>query len=247
MEELNKQHVQVPNMDLAKEGLSINDPYVYACIKRYMNNETKEAFPSVSKLVIDSGLNKSTVTSCINRLHQQGYISIIKEFGKVNHYKFNDYKKFEIYSYDFLDDPKYTSKEKSYLVATQSEMFKNSDTEKGYISYSSIQLADKLNVSLPTLKKIEKSLQTKGALTLLPIKTRDTITGLRNYERVYSFKEFSNLLAIKFQQTDDKLEEHENRIQKLENRIEQLIKENKILTSAYNESIKEKDKPDIIL
>lgn len=37
----NTRHVQVPTMDLKAEGLANTDPYIYACIKKYMNTSTK--------------------------------------------------------------------------------------------------------------------------------------------------------------------------------------------------------------
>ena len=41
---MNKQHVQLPNNMTLETILTPQDLLVYISIKRYMNNETKEAF-----------------------------------------------------------------------------------------------------------------------------------------------------------------------------------------------------------
>ena len=56
-----EQHIQVPRMHLKEEGLITIDPYVYACIKKFMNSETKEAFPSNKTLVEVTGLASKTI------------------------------------------------------------------------------------------------------------------------------------------------------------------------------------------
>lgn len=140
-----EQHIQVPKMNLKQEGLLITDPYVYACIKKFMNNETKQAFPSNKTLVEISGLNSKTIMASINRLEKAGYFTIKREMGKPNIYTFNDYKQFEIFSYDFLDNPDLTPKEKSYLVASQQFMFKNSRHYKVKSLYRPIDLLKELD------------------------------------------------------------------------------------------------------
>ena len=45
---MNKQHVQLPNN--MTPILTPQDLLVYISIKRYMNNETKEAFPSLQTI-----------------------------------------------------------------------------------------------------------------------------------------------------------------------------------------------------
>lgn len=242
---MNTQHVQVPDMDLKKEGLLHNDPYVYACIKRYMNNESKIAFPSLSTLVNNSGLHKTTIISSIERLEKAGYLSIIKEFGKANKYQFNDYKKFEIFSYDFLDNVKLTAKQKAYIVATQQYMFKDPESSTGIIKFDSERMAEAIGLSLPTLRKREKELQAAGILSLIPSNQKELIkdengnyilgSGMNIYHRIYNFPEFCNLLAMKFQQTDEhlnlqdqKIDAHSKEIEDMKNEIRQLKEQLKL-------------------
>ena len=78
----NLQHVQVPKMNLKEEGLESIDPFIYASIKRFMNEETKIAFPSMTTLVKITGMCKSAILKSIERLKDAHYINIIREFGK---------------------------------------------------------------------------------------------------------------------------------------------------------------------
>jgi hypothetical protein len=81
-------------MNLKEESLDLIDPYVYACIKRYMNNITKEAFPSLDTILEDTGLTKPTVLKSIKRLSNANYLRTEKKKGLSTRYIFNDYKKF---------------------------------------------------------------------------------------------------------------------------------------------------------
>jgi DNA-binding MarR family transcriptional regulator len=212
----NKQHVQVPTMNLVEEGLTYSDPFIYACIKKHMNGHTKQAWPSNSTLTKISGMSNRTVTESIKRLEAAGYFSIKREFGKPNVYTFNDYKKFEIFSYDFLDRDDLTPKEKSYLIVTQPKMFK-SETE-GVITMSSDKLARSLSLDSKTLRKYEKGLVEKGLLDLVPYQT-DNATGMPVYARHYDFEQWSNIIALKFIEQDERLDDHEHQLKRLEDEI----------------------------
>lgn len=230
------QHIQVPKMNLKAEGLEMNDPYVYACIKKYMNQHTKEAFPSNSTLVKVTGLASNTVIQAITRLEKAGYLSVKREHGKPNIYTFNDYKQFEIFSYDFLDNPDLTPKEKSYLVASQQFMFKSPELAQGKISYSSDKFAGLIGLTPKTLRKYETTLKDKEVLTTVPIK-RDNATGLAIEARVYDFEKMFNLVAMKFIETDNRLDEHEHEIDFLKQQIEFLTGELKAMQQKKKEDI----------
>ena len=233
MEELNKQHVQVPEMDLEKEGLETNDPYIYACIKRYMNSETMQAFPSIQTISQDSGFNKAVVLESIARLENAGYFKTVKEYGKSTVYVFNNYKYFQIFSYDFLDNTKLSPKGKAYLVASQEYILKFPNSGLGVIEFDSTRMAKALRMSLPTLRKREKELQEAGILSLVPSKQKELLcidgkqiinTGLNLFYRVYNFEEFCNTLALKFQQTDNRLDEQDSKIEEVNTKIDKLEK-----------------------
>lgn len=229
---MSKQHVRVPKMNLKEEGLMFNDPYIYACIKRYMNEETKAAFPSMTRLKKDSGLSEPTILASIRRLQDKGYIKILKTEGRSNKYIFDDVKKFEIFSYDFLDNPKLTKHEKAYLVNTQQYMFKEPIAQKGIIEYSTDTICDLIAIDKRTLKKYEKSLQEKDVLTLIPITLRDPETGLSQYQRVYSFPEFANVVGLKLNELSEDVEDLKKRLSTLEKAYEYVLKENKELKKS---------------
>ena len=216
-----EQHIQVPRMHLKEEGLITIDPYVYACIKKFMNSETKEAFPSNKTLIEVTGLASKTIIASTNRLEAAGYISIKRELGKPNIYTFNDYKQFEIFSYDFLDNPDLSPKEKSYLVASQQYMFKNADLMQGKITFSSEKLAEAIGLSLNTLRKYENTLKSKEILTTQPIK-RDNSHGLAVEARYYYFEKALNIIACKFLQQDQKIEQNTQDIRTLQQTIAEL-------------------------
>lgn len=236
MKETENQHVTVPSVDLKENGLENIDPYVYACIKRYMNAATKKCFPSLQTLMKDSGLSKVTIIKAIERLEDSGFLEIERESGKSNVYKFNDTKKFEMFSYDFLDKKELTPKEKAYLVASQQFMFKGK--EHGGITFSSEKLAENIGLSLHTLRKTEAGLEEKGVLTKNLLKRNQA--GLGVYERVYDFDKFANIIALKFNEQDQRIDSHEYRIQKLEEQLRFVLEENERLR-------REKTITDIIL
>jgi Mn-dependent DtxR family transcriptional regulator len=203
---MNRQHVQVPNMNLKEESLDLIDPYVYACIKRYMNNTTKEAFPSLETILKDTGLANYTVLKSIKRLSNANYLRTEKKKGTSTRYIFNDYKKFEIFSFDFLDNTELTPKEKAYLITIQNKMYKDNVLEIGKITLSNTDIKEVLNIDPKTMRKLEQSLQEKKVLQLIPIKTKDE-RGVSVNERIYSFTDFANLVALKFSETDSQIQE----------------------------------------
>lgn len=242
------QHVQVPNMDLKADGLESYDPFVYASIKRFMNNETKMAFPSIKTLIQVTGMSKNSIHSAIKRLEKAGYITIIKEFGKSNQYLFNEYKKFECFSYDFLDMPELSYNEKAYLVIAQPHMLdKDEVSQTGKIHYDQQTFADIMGVSINTLKKIEKHLQELHILNVKPTNQKELMlvnatyipsTGFNLYDRVYSFPAFCNELVFKIQEHDVKLDKHEAEIHQLKEENLRMRKEIEELKKAINPSTK---------
>lgn len=235
---MNKQHVQVPKMDISNDGLEHVDPYVYACIKKHMNNETKEAFPAIRTLVKESGLYKDVILNAINRLQAAGYIEIDKQFGKVNKYKFNDYKKFEIFSYDFFDNPNLTAAHKAFIVASQEYMHKNAENNTGILKLDTKNLAKAIGLSTSTLRRREKELQSLNILSYRPSTQMELMrtdngnlipaTGLPLQYRVFHFDEFCNVLALKFNQVDNRIDTVEDRISKLERENQELKEQIKL-------------------
>lgn len=239
--------VQVPKMNLKEEGLESIDPFIYASIKRFMNEETKIAFPSMTTLVKITGMCKSAILKSIERLKDAHYINIIREFEKSNKYQFNDYKKFECFSYDFLDMSELSYNEKSYLVVAQPHMIKNPENLTGSIRYDQQTFANSMNLSLNTLKKIEKHLQELNILTIEPTNQKELVlvnnryipsTGYSLYNRIYSFPAFCNQIAFKLEQHDIQLNEQNFEIQQLKDENVRMRKEIEELKKAINPATK---------
>lgn len=203
---MTEQFVTVPNIDLASKGLEMKDLVVYAYLKKHYNHITKESFPSLTTLAEESGISKPTVMKCIDRLVSAGYIAIRKD-KKVNHYTFSDINKFEIYSFDFLEDPTLTTNDKAYIICMQPHMFKNADLGIGKVTYSELEIAQKLGIDYRTLRKYENHLQEgdRPVMTLVPTQKVDPSTGLPVEERVFDFEAYNNLVAMKFRQVDAEL------------------------------------------
>lgn len=208
----NRQHVQIPSSNLEEMGLEMKDLVIYAYLKKHYNHITKESFPSLDTLVKESGISKPTVIKCLDRLQQQGYINIIKK-GKYNRYTFSDVNKFEIYSFDFLEDNNLSTSDKAYIICMQPHMYKNPELGIGKVTYSELDIARMLNIDLRTLRKYENHLQQgdNPVLTLVPSKKKDPETGLLINERVFNFEAYNNILALKFREIDDKLNDKVSR------------------------------------
>lgn len=221
----NKQFVKVPNIDLKAQGLEMKDLVVYAYLKRHYNATTKESFPSFQTLSAESGISKPTVMKCVERLEGAGYISISK-IKKVNHYTFSEVNKFEIYSFDFLDDKTLSTSDKAYIICMQPHMFKDSNLGIGKVTYSELDIADRLGIDLRTLRKYENHLQQGDhpIMTLVPTEKKDPITGLSIQERIFDFEAYNNMLALKFRQIDEELSDKVSRTE-----YEKLLKEFKEL------------------
>lgn len=121
-------------------------------------------------------------------------------------YIFNDYKKFEIFSFDFLDNDNLTPKEKAYLITIQNKMYKDNVLEIGKITLSNSDIKEFLNIDPKTMRKLEQSLQEKNVLQLIPVKSRDE-RGVCVNERIYSFQDFANLVAIQFMKTEEQIQD----------------------------------------
>lgn len=216
MEAINKQHVQLPNDMTVNENLTPQDLLIYVAIKRYMNKDTKEAFPSLQTICAKSGASINTVRKCINNLEAQDYFKIEKR-GRQNYYIFSDYQKFEPFSYDFLDKEDLTFTEKAYIIASQQYMFKD---EKGIgkISYTNSELSEKINMPESTISKCNRSLTTKEYLSIIRCEKHDPETGLAIQEKIFHLDELGQAVIWA-------LQNHEQRITKNEKTLDLALKE----------------------
>lgn len=212
---MNKRHVQLPT---EKSDLEPKDQLIYLSIKRFMNSETKTAFPSLKTISEVSGASIPTIRKSIERLEEADYIKVHKK-KRGQEYEFNPYKSFEPFSYEFLDKKDLTFTTKSYLIASQKYMF--TDVEGlGKISYTNKELSNKINMSESVISRSNSELESKGYLTTLINKSVDLETGCNKTTRVFNLAKLcQGIIWV--------LKNHEDRITSVEeksNNNEKLIK-----------------------
>lgn len=220
---MTKQHVQLPKNDTNNE-ITPKDKLIYLNIRRHMNRDSKQAYPSLATICKESGASINTVRKSIKVLEENNYITISKQ-GKKNIYHFNETKSFEPFSYEFLDNPNLTFLEKSYIVATQ--QFMNKDV-KGYgvTSYTNKELSEMINMPESTVSKTNRTLEQKNYLTTLKNKKLDSEYKCTTSTKIFNLEELGQAVIWFLQKTynkvqdhDIKVQEHDDKLKHLENRV----------------------------
>ena len=199
-------------------GLTPQDKLIYLAIRRYMNRDTMESFPSYARITQDIGAAAKTIKKSVDNLVREEYLQTRRD-GKKIIYKFNNKKQFEPFSWDFLDKPDLTFTEKSYIVAAQQYMFK--DNEEGKISYKNNELSKLINMTEATISRCNHSLEKKGYLE-----------GACELVKKFQLRELDQLFIWKFKEQDEKIEKNTEDIREIKKKLELLI--------AENEKLKEK-------
>ena len=227
---MNKQHVQLPNNMTLETILTPQDLLVYVSIKRYMNNETKEAFPSLQTIAEKCGASIPTIRKCIKRLEEGKYIQVIKK-GRSQIYKFLKYDNFEPFSYEFLDKEDLSFTEKAYQLASQQYQFK--ENGMGKISMSNKELAEKINMSESTISRCNKSLEAKGYLDIIKAKKHES--GITINEKFFHLDELGQAIVFTLQNHEERLNKTEQNIENLMKDMSIVLKENKELKERLKE------------
>lgn len=213
-------HVQLPNDMTTDANLTPQDLLIYVAIKRYMNKDTKEAFPSLQTICSKSGASVNTVRKCIANLEKEKYFTITKE-GRKNIYTFSDYKKFEPFSYDFLDKEDLTFTEKAYIIASQQYMYKD---EQGFgkITLSGQDLSKKINMPESTISKCNKSLTAKDYLSIIKCNKRDQETGVVIQEKIFHLDELGQAVIWALHNHEERISNNEKTLDLALNEIAKL-------------------------
>lgn len=237
--EVKKQFVIYPHNENSEEqpNLTPKDKLIYVAIRRYMDKDSMEAFVSYAKITQDTGAAANTIKKSVDNLIREEYLNT-RKVGKKIYYIFNNKKKFEPYSYDFLDRKDLSFTEKSYLIASQQYMFKDGDSEQGKISYTNKELSGLIKMPESTISKANRSLESKGFLNgaSLPTKT-------------FNLRELDQVFIWKFKEQDEKIQENTSRIEELERKIQKydkVIEENERL-KAENKKLKAQNSMTVIL
>jgi DNA-binding MarR family transcriptional regulator len=236
------QHVQLPNR---KDGDQITpkEQLIYIAIKRYMNAKTLEAFPSLALLSKQTGASIPTIRDAIKVLVDLDYISIRKE-GRSHIYKFNPYKQFEPFSYDFLDNTNLSFLEKSYLVASQQYMFKNDN--EGSISLSTRELSEKINMSVSSISRCNKSLEAKEFLTTIKNISKDPMTGSSTETKIFHLNKFGQAIVALLANHEERITTNEGKIQELEEKLKDQAKTIELLARELTNKNKEESQTFVV-
>jgi DNA-binding MarR family transcriptional regulator len=231
-----KQFVIYPHNENSEgqPNLTPKDKLIYVAIRRYMDKNSMEAFVSYAKITQDTGAAANTIKNCVDNLVKEKYLST-RKVGRKIYYLFNNKKKFEPYSYDFLDRKDLTFTEKSYLIASQQYMFKDDISEQGKISYTNKELSNLIKMPESTISKTNRSLESKGLLegANLPTKT----FNLRDLDQVFIWK---------FKEQDEKIQENTDRIEELEKQVREISKINSKLLEE-NKKLKAQTQLEILV
>lgn len=219
MEE-NKQFVIYPHEELETNGLTPADKLIYLVIRRYMNNDSMTCYVSYSTITKDCGAAAKTIKKCVDNLVTEGYLETKRE-GKRIVYKFNNKKKFEPFSYDFLDNPDLTFTEKSYIVASQQYMFK--EEEEGKVSLTNKELSNLIKMTESTISRCNHSLERKGYLQ-----------GASELVKRFQLRELDQLFVWKFKEQDEKIQKNTEDIREIQRKLKELELENKELREKLN-------------
>jgi DNA-binding MarR family transcriptional regulator len=231
-----KQFVIYPHNENSEgqPNLTPKDKLIYVAIRRYMDKNSMEAFVSYAKITQDTGAAANTIKNCVDNLVKEKYLST-RKVGRKIYYLFNNKKKFEPYSYDFLDRKDLTFTEKSYLIASQQYMFKDDISEQGKISYTNKELSNLIKMPESTISKTNRSLESKGLLegANLPTKT----FNLRDLDQVFIWK---------FKEQDEKIQKNTDRIEELEKQVREISKINSKLLEE-NKKLKAQTQLEILV
>lgn len=219
-----EQHVQVPH-DMCKDGkLDPTDVLVYACLKRHMNNISRETYTSVNKMVDKFNISRSTIIRSINKLIDNNDISV-RKLGRKNVYKFNpNNRNFEMFTCEFLENKDMSLNKKAYLIMMHQPMMEK-ESGIGKVSYTDKELEDITGLSRFVIKRRENELIEDGVLTSVPMEKIDPETGLFVNLKLYDLQKIGQaVLYVK-----EKIEEHDQRLDKQDKTLDIVLKRLKAL------------------
>ena len=234
------QHYQLPSVDgdyNIKEFdiLNLGDRYIYLWMKERMDFESKQCFPSykyisdhINDYCEDSTCTPIKVKNAIKRLEQVGWIEITERFGTSNVYTFKEHDKFERFSKEFLENNKYSWKEKDFYMQLQQYIIKDYDEQTAFTTWTNQKISVKLHLSPSVISRYMNALKRKQAF--LEIKTiyKDPNTKLPIIKRQFDLEDLKQQFILI-------LEKHEKDIRKTKNDITELREQLKKLTEKVEQ------------
>lgn len=232
-ENKSKQHVQIHVKQCST--LKPNDLLILANIKRFMNTETKRCMPSMKTISELSGFTQQTIVNSVKRLELVRELIVHRTPNKANEYEFPENSQFEMYSFEFLDNPALTRDEKAYLIGFQSCAVKN---KSGYMGTtdSNEEIAKKINMSKRKIIELNKSLREKGIFAELTCLTK-TESGLAKKMKTVDMELIGQAVLFVNQKVDNTI----SRVDFLEQQLAEVIKLNKAYLKENKRLVKENE------
>lgn len=167
--ELDNRKISLTDNENEQRILEPGDKVIYAAIRRYMNEDSRECYPSIQKIKEKTHCGQSKVVGAIDRLVDAGFIK--KSQKKAPNGKYTNFyyfpktefdKHFEMFTDEFLDlDMPINIKE--YYMDIQQYLY-DKDSGVGKCSFNNTSLAAKLGISVPSVKKYNTYLIEHGYL-----------------------------------------------------------------------------------
>lgn len=232
-ENKSKQHVQIHVKQCST--LKPNDLLILANIKRFMNTETKRCMPSMKTISELSGFTQQTIVNSVKRLELVRELIVHRTPNKANEYEFPENSQFEMYSFEFLDNPALTRDEKAYLIGFQSCAVKN---KSGYMGTtdSNEEIAKKINMSKRKIIELNKSLREKGIFAELTCLTK-TESGLTKKMKTVDMELIGQAILFVNEKVDNTI----SRVELLEQQLNEVIKLNKAYLKENKRLVKENE------
>ena len=230
---ITKQHVQVPHLTENDFEITPKDLLIYACIRRYMNKDNKEAFPSLETIAKDSGASRPTVSKSIKLLEKYNYLKCIKKPGKKNNfYEINIDKceHFEMFSFEFLNKNDLSFQQKAYILASQQFMIK--ENSLGKISYTNKELGKHIHLPESTVSKYNRELVKTPYLQIINEVYNKDIDGNFKQIKCFDLPALGQALVCTAIDHEVRLSDSEEKINKLENENKSLRKDIEMLKKA---------------
>lgn len=236
-------HYQLPSVDgnyntKEFEILNLGDRYIYLWMKTRMDYESKQSFPSykyisdnINEYCEDATCTPIKVKNAIKRLEQVGWIEIEGRFGTSNLYRFKELAKFERFSEEFLQNKKYTWKEKDFYMQLQQYIFKDYDNQTAFITWTNSKIASMLHLSPQVISRYMNALKKKQAFVEIKTTYRDPATKLPIIRREFNLQALNQLFVLlekhenDIQETKENLRETKDDVAELKEQIKKLTKE----------------------
>lgn len=242
------------NPEASCSELSEVDAFVFAAIAYHMNDKSGRCYPSISRLCIITGYNKTTVLKSIKALIKKGLITVEKIKSDSSKYYKNSYiiprldKGFIMMSHRFIeaDEEKIPKDLKAFLIKIHPLIAKNVDGDKSNIGFDYTELSMFLNCSEKTVRRKIKRLTEKNIVGKL-YKREVVKNGLSSIESVLEINLHAiNQEILEIKEDVENLKEVQSATTKdvevMKKQLEELARDNKDLRITLKELLAEKEK-----